>query len=106
LARSPSGSARAASGTGAEVAGVAVRAAAAGGRVEEAATATGAVVAVGLAGAPVEALAGALAGLRAAPLPLNGAFGSQSLFLIASAASWSGLRGGLLLTKGTGTLVT
>ena len=45
---------------------------------------------------------GGLAGF----LPYSGAFGSQSLFFLASSASWSALRVWPLFRKGTGTLVT
>ena len=43
---------------------------------------------------------------RAGFLPYSGALGSQSLFLRVSAASCSAVRAGLLVTNGTGTLVT
>ncbi len=63
------------------------------------------------AGIGAGAGAGATLPLAAAPeraplLPRSAAFGSQSLFFSASAASWPLVRVVFLLTSGTGTLAT
>ena len=59
------------------------------------------------AGATVPVATPLLGVLGLAPLRLrSGAFGSQSRFFCASAASWPLVREVFLLTKGTGTLAT